>query len=1270
MEGIDLSRTVGWFTSIFPVVLKRGTPGHPGELLKSVKEQLRQIPHRGIGYGLLRYVSEGGKVRDHLGDGPDPEVSFNYLGQFDQVIPSDGRWRWSGASAGAIRNPQDKQPHLISINARIMNSVLQVQWSYSEAVHRRETIENLAQNYLDALVTIIRHCQSPGAGGYTPSDFPLARVSQSDLEKALIGTKSGDGKAVLSDLYALTPLQQGLWFHALVNPESGVYFEQSFFRIEGYTNRDALRQAWEKVVEQHAILRTGIIWEGLEHPLQLVRSTVELPWAEVDWRESPDNEHQSRLLKFLDEDRLRGFDLTQAPLMRMTLIQVAETSAILAWSFHHLILDRWSVDLVQQEVWSAYQTLVQGQPLQFNALRPYREYIGWLQDQDLNRAEQYWRQLLSGFTAPTVLGVDQAPATRVGHQEGSYNSEEVALSEAATSALSRWARQQQLTVNTVVQGAWAMLLSRYSGSEDVVFGTTVSGRSAGLPGIESMVGLFINTLPARVHVFPNHSVVPWLTELQEQQVTLREYEYTPLYEIQKWSEVPAGEPLFNTLLVFENIPLESGGNLMAGAAGINVQRVAVSRGGRTNYPLTVVVIPGRTLHVRFTYDTEHYSAEAITRMVGHFQQVLTGMIGDSEQTLLGAIPLLTETERQQLLGEWNATETAYPDEATLAERFEAQVAATPDAVAVVFGEDTVSYDELNTRANLLAHFLQQQYGVGPEVCVGLCMERSLEMVVGLLGILKSGGAYVPLDPNYPQERLAFQIADAGCFLVLTHSHLKETFSHDQARVHSLDLEWETISKESEKNPCSDARLENLAYVIYTSGSTGRPNGVMVSHRSVCNHLRWRQSVYPLEESDGVLQKASMGFDISVWEIFAPLLAGARLVLAKPGGEREPDYLVQLIAEEGISVAHFSPSLFRMFLEEPHLERCQGLKYVFCGGEALSVAQVKRFFSRCQGDLYHQYGPTEACIDATIWQCSSVEHPNLLPIGKPIANVQVYILAHSLQPVPVGVPGEIYIGGICLARGYVARPDLTAEKFVPHPFSPDPGMRLYRTGDRARYRADGTIEFLGRLDHQVKLRGNRIELGEIEAVLSQHPDVQEAVVVVREKKFGEKQLVAYVVSSQEQLSPNDLRQYLKQSLPEYMVPGIFVMLDALPLTPNGKVDRRGLPAPEGSRAHLETTFVSPKTPFQRMLADIWKEVLGIEQVGLHDNFFDLGGHSLLATQVVSRVRDAFGVNMKLGYFFEMPTIAGMAESIETLQWKTKAPLLVGETSSPDRKRGKL
>jgi amino acid adenylation domain-containing protein/non-ribosomal peptide synthase protein (TIGR01720 family) len=1215
-------------------------------------------------------------VRDHLGDGLDPEVSFNYLGQFDQVITVDGRWGWSEASGGANRHPQDKQTHLISVNARIMNRVLQVGWRYSEAVHRRETIENLAQNYLATLVKIIRHCQSPEAGGYTPSDFPLARVSQSDLDKALIGTKSGDGKAVFSDLYPLTPLQQGLWFHALVNPESGVYVKQHVFRIEGHTNRDVLRQAWEKVMAQHAILRTGIIWEGLEHPLQLVRSTVELPWAEVDWRESPDNEHQSRLLKFLDEDRLRGFDLTQAPLMRLTLIQVAETSAILVWSFHHLILDRWSVDLVQQEVWSAYQTLVQGQPLQINALRPYREYIGWLQDQDLNRAEQYWCRLLSGFTAPTVLGVDQAPPTRVGHQESSYDSEKVTLSEAATSALSRWARQQQLTVNTVVQGAWALLLSRYSGSEDVVFGTTVAGRSAGLPGIDSMVGLFINTLPARVKVSPGHCVVPWLTALQEQQVTLREYEYTPLYEIQKWSEVPAGEPLFNTLLVFENIPQESGGNLMAGTTGLNVQRVAGSRGGETNYPLTVVVVPGRTLQVRFTYDTEHYTAEAITRMVGHFQRVLTGMIRGREQTHLGAIPLLTEAEHQLILVDWNDTSSKYPRDRCVHQLFEQQVEQTPDAVAVVYGDEQLSYRELNARANQLAHYLKS-LGVGPEVLVGLCVDRSLEMVVGILGVLKAGGAYIPLDPTYPKERLQYMVKDSGADMIMTSRRLMDFVkSLGELSVISLDdddLFFEGYD-DDHKVPTNVARPGNLAYVIYTSGSTGLPKGTLIEHKSLVNYLCWFNTQLMVDGGVRLPLITKLTFDASLKQLFAPLLRGDEVLIFPDDVVAQPARLLQALAAHHQFGLNCIPSLWKAIIDvlinNAAMLPMDNLSHLFIGGERLSPDLVKRSFETLPHlRIWNLYGPSETTANAC---AARIVSQGDVTIGRPIANTQIYILDPYLQVRPMGVPGELHIGGEALARGYLSRPELTAERFIPNPFSDKPGARLYKTGDLVRYLSDGNIEFLGRLDNQVKIRGFRIELGEVEATLCLHPYVSEAVVVAREDRPGDKRLVAYVVATAVMIAPSTgvLRAFLQEKLPDYMIPSAFVPMDAIPLTAIGKVDRRALPAPDVVRPDLQEAFVAPRSPSEELVAGIWSKVLGVERIGVYDSFFELGGHSLLVVQIVSRIREVFEVELPLRSLFETPTIAGLTELIETILLIKQRPQTYRETTTSDRKEGEI
>ena len=906
---------------------------------------------------------------------------------------------------------------------------------------------------------------------------------------------TGKTKAAIADLYPLTPLQQGLWFHELLDSDSRTYFIQSVMRIEGSLNRDAFRRAWEDVVARHAILRTRIVWEGLENPLQLVQPTVELPWTEQDWRDSPVDGHLARLLKFLDADRVQGFVLTQAPLMRLTLLQVAENSAILVWSFHHLILDRWSVDVVQQEVWSAYQALVQGQPLQFNSLRPYREYLGWLQDQDLNRAEQYWRHLLRGFTAPTVLGVDQAPSARVEHQESEYDSEEVVLSEAATTALTRWARQQQLTVNTVVQGALAVLLSRYSGSEDVVFGATVSGRSAALPGIETMVGLFINTLPVRVHVSPSHSVVRWLTELQEQQVIQREYEYTPLFEIQKWSEVPAGGPLFNTLLVFENIPLENGGDLMAGPVGLNVQRVAGSRDGETNYPLTVVIIPGRTLQVRFTYDTAHYATEPITRMVGHFRQVLAGMVEGEASQRLAAIPLVTEAERQQLLVEWNDTETTYPPNETLASLFEGQVRRSPDQVALVFEDEELTYTELNRRANRLAHHLQK-LGVGPDVLVGVFMERSIEMVVSLYATIKAGGAYLPVDPEYPAERIAFMLEDARPAIILTQEKLRSKLTHAQ-HVIVLDGDRAFLSGEPASNPEPTAGPENLAYVIYTSGSTGQPKGVMNAHQGIVNRLQWMQDAYRLDESDCVLQKTPFSFDVSVWEFFWALQVGARLVVARPGGHRDNTYLVDLIRAHGITTLHFVPSMLQLWVEERGLSECSSLQQVICSGEALPYELQQRFFERVDAELENLYGPTEAAVDVTYWHCERDSSLEIVPIGRPVANTQIYILDKNLEPVPEGVAGELHIGGVQVARGYLNRPELTEEKFIPDPFSKHPNARLYKTGDLARYLTDGTIQYLGRLDHQVKIRGYRIELGEVETVLGQLPDIKDAVVVVRE-----------------------------------------------------------------------------------------------------------------------------------------------------------------------------
>ncbi|HEY7490704.1 MAG TPA: amino acid adenylation domain-containing protein, partial [Candidatus Tectomicrobia bacterium] len=621
-------------------------------------------------------------------------------------------------------------------------------------------------------------------------------------------------------------------------------------------------------------------------------------------------------------------------------------------------------------------------------------------------------------------------------------------------------------------------------------------------------------------------------------------------------------------------------------------------------------VPGPELGLRIEYQCHRFDSATVIRMLGHLRTLLEGMLTNPGQRLAD-LPMLTAVERHQLLVEWNNTATAYPQETCIHRLIEAQAARTPDAVAVVFEEQEWTYRELNSRANQLAHYLRAQ-GVGPEGLVGICVERSLEMVVGLLGILKAGGAYVPLDPAYPKERLAFMLSDARVPVLLTQDRLVPTLSAPGAHLVCLDTDRACIAQQHQDNPASGVRPDNLAYVMYTSGSTGRPKGVMISHGALSNHMHWMQATFPLTAADRVIQKTPISFDAAVWELFAPLLVGGRLIVARPGGHQDSAYLVKLLTTQQVTMLKLVPSLLHMLLDEEALATCRSLRQVFCGGEPLSPALQERFLARLGACLHNLYGPTEATIDVACWTCEGGRQQRVVPIGRPIANTQLYLLDTQLHPVPIGVPGELYIGGASLARGYLNRPELTAGVFIPHPFSAAPGARLYKTGDLARYLPDGTMAFLGRLDNQVKLRGYRIEPGEIETTLEHHPAIRQAVVVAPEDTSGDRRLVAYCVPHAGSLPDmHAWRSFLHTTLPDYMVPAAFVVLDALPLTPHGKVDRQMLPAPDQARPFLSEAFVAPRTPMEELLAGIWASVLGVEAVGSQDNFFALGGHSLLA-----------------------------------------------------------
>ncbi|MEH1855162.1 MAG: amino acid adenylation domain-containing protein [Nostoc sp.] len=1062
----------------------------------------------------------------------------------------------------------------------------------------------------------------------------------------------------IEDAYPLSPMQQGMLFHSIYAPNSGVYVEQMWFELHGALNVIAFSQAWQQVIKRHPVLRSACVWENLEKPLQVVCREVKFPWEQLDWREISPTEQQQRLKTLLQAERQHGFLLSQAPLMRFTLIRLAEQVYHFCWSHHHLLLDGWSGPNVYKEVIAYYRAFCKGENLYLAVPRPYRDYIAWLQQQDVSQAEAFWRKTLSGLTSPTQLGISS-----IGYQteqQQDYKEQELKLSPTTTAALNSFVKQYQLTLNTLVQAAWSLLLSRYSGEEDILFGATVSGRPPALVNAESMIGLFINTLPVRVQVSPKQELLPWLQQLFAQQVEARQYEYAPLVDMQKWSEVPANLSLFDSIVIFENYPLDE--TLAQPDLNFQIKNIHVFE--KTNYPITLSIIPGRELLFKIAYqENDRFDVFSINQMLGHLQTLLEGMVANPYQRL-EQLSLLTSAEQQQL-AEWNDTQTEYPQEKCIHELFESQVEETPDAIAVVFENEQLTYCELNKRANQLAHYLRT-LGVKSEVLVGICLERSLSMVIGLLAILKAGGAYVPLDPSYPQERKAFMLQDSQPKVLLTQQQLVESLPTHTAKVVCLDSNWEIISQHSQENPACDLSLDNLAYVIYTSGSTGQPKGAMNSHRGICNRLLWMQSTYQLTASDRILQKTPFSFDVSVWEFFWPLITGARLVVAQPEGHRDPNYLVNVIREQQISTIHFVPSMLQVFLEAKGLENCHSLKRVIVSGEALPLQLQQRFFNRLDAQLHNLYGPTETAVDVSFWACrqqSSLEDNNIsqqktVPIGRPIDNIQIYLLDKHLNPVPVGVTGELYIGGVGVGRGYLNRPQLTAEKFIPNPFQTVRGAgeqgsrggkedqssnseRLYKTGDLARFLANGEIEYIGRIDYQVKIRGFRIELGEIEASISQHTGVRETVVVADAQR-----IVAYLVPHAEQtLTISQLRNFLESKLPNYMVPAAFVILDQLPLTPNGKIDRKALPVHGLTQLVPESSFVPPSTPIEEMLVSIWLRVLGIEKISIDDNFFEVGGHSLLATRLISQIRQVFQVELPLHCVFEKPTIAGLAKDIE-------------------------
>ncbi|BBL77218.1 non-ribosomal peptide synthetase [Methylomagnum ishizawai] len=1227
---LDLSHSVGWYTAAYPVRLRPAA--EPGRAIQAIKEQLRQVPGGGQGYGLLRYLAAP-EIQEKLRAGPRPLVSFNYFGQ----LREDESWFFPAReSAGDDHDPAAPLPSLLEINGQIYGGELELRWRYSRAHYRATTLAVLAEKYRRELLDLIEHCLG-GAQGATPADFPLARLDQDRLDALPLPL----GR--VEDLYPLSPMQQGLLFHALYAPEQQTYVNQLAVDIEGL-EPERFAAAWRAAVLRHPILRSGFLWRGAETPLQAVHFQVELPLQILDWRGTATPE---RLAGLRAAEHARGFDLANPPLLRLVLVRLDQDRHHLIWTSHHLLLDGWSTSLLLGEVIGRYAGLEaegSGSPKpQAPSLGPppppFRDYIAWLEQKDAAAGERFWRARLACLEEPTrlagALPAPVAPAAGVEHLR-------LPLEATTTALLRRGAESQRVTLNTLVQAAWTLLLWRYTGQATVAFGVTVAGRPAELPDAERMLGLFINTLPLVQTPRSGQAAGDWLRALQADNLALREHEYLPLHEIQRWHGLGArpgsGQALFDTLLVFENYPVdqalrEGGGRLRFGVP-IHIDT--------THYPLTLNITLGDSLGLAFGYDPAHFDAAGVGRISRHFERLLVELATHPERPL-GGIGLLDAAERARLAA-WNATARRYPDPAPVHERIRRRAEARPEAPALLWGSEVVSYGGLERRANRLAHRLVR-LGVGPDALVGVALERRPELVVALLAVLKAGAAYVPLDLDYPAERLAYMLADSGVGIVLAAGDgfgavLGGEDRHEyMPTLRVLDLDALDLSAEPDTAPEVRVHPGQLAYAIYTSGSTGRPKGAGNTHAALRNRLDWMQEAYRLGPDDTVLHKTPCGFDVSVWEFFWPLLAGARLAIAPPGAHRDPARLAGLIRDHRVTTLHFVPSMLAEFVAHADDQPYPGLRRIVCSGEALPAELRDRAFQRFPGvDLHNLYGPTEAAIDVTHWTCRPADGASV-PIGHPIANLALHILDADLNPVPVGVAGELYIGGAGLARGYHGRPGLTAERFVPDPAGP--GTRLYRTGDRARRRADGAIEYLGRLDHQVKLRGVRIELGEIEARLLAQPGVAEAVALLADAPGGPR-LVAYAAG--EGLAVEPLAGALRRELPEAMVPSRIVALDRLPKTPNGKLDRKALPDPEWTGRE----YLAPRTDTERRLAALWQDLLGLERVGRADDFFDLGGHSLLAMRLAGQIKQALGVDLSVRQVFDHSELATLAREIDHLR----------------------